>query len=305
MVAALIVNTVGASAAQPAPDLSIVTDFRQLSAAEVRSHDVTDSERGIRALDAESTSLDVNRRAYRVFAFDDLEVVVDATTTIAVVSGRNRAGELVYDVLPEATGAEVVGRAGYAVPPSSAWKYNNDGTWTTTVGTWKRTGFWTLTKANDYKTSSTATAYDYWRVFVKMQAATLTGSASNEGFKRAWVEIDRTAGGTSPTVFEVGKPEESYPGKANQTVTVGFGTSFSVNLGIPPLTASGGTTSSYSGSMTKSSENWHPVVRSESGSGIPPVTTFHRKAVGKCFLNDSSGMTLVSARKSTQHIRFS
>jgi hypothetical protein len=271
--------TAGAAPASAAPaprssaaalDRSIASSARDLTAGEIRSHDVTSSDRGQRALaraGSKAGGLDVNSRSYRVYVFGDAEYVVTADTPLRVRVGRDAARQVVYDVTPYAKPAGVAAHAGWAIPPSSAWRYNNDSSFSETVGTWQRTIWWTMTKANDWKACSTCTAYDYWRLHGKERAAALTGSSSNEGFKRAWLEFDRGSGWSTVASFESDRPEESYGGVANQTTTVGFGSSFGINIGVPPLTGSGSVETSYGGSMTKSSENWHPVIRSEIGSG--------------------------------------
>lgn len=256
---------------EAAPDLVIVSGARQLSNAEIRAFDVTGTTAATTAIDtarARGEGIAKRGASYRVFVFGDQQLIVDASTPITVREGRNAAGQLVYDVVPMAYPSGAAARAGYAVPPSSAWRYNNDGYINNTTGTWNREIWWTITKANDYKACSTCTAYDYWRIHGKMRAATLTGSGANDGFKRAWLEFDRqNTGWSTPTGFESAQPQESYAGVANQTTTYGFGTTFTFNLGAPPLTAGGSSETTYGGSMTKSTENWHPVIRSEIGSG--------------------------------------
>jgi hypothetical protein len=258
------------AAAPPAVDLDIASAAHMLSPADVRQADISNSKAGkalLQSLDADG-SIELNRRPYRVFAFGAQRIVIDAKTPLQVMAGLNKAGIQVYEAIPSALPVAASAQSGYAVPPSSAWSYNTDGSFVTTAGTWKRTIFWTITVAWNYKACSTCTAFQYFRMFGKEQAATITGSGANEGFKRAWLEFDNQGNwGGSPVEFEFGEPEESYAGVANQTFTVGFGSNYNVSLGIGPLTAGGGTNTSYGGSMTKSSENWHPVVRTETASG--------------------------------------
>jgi hypothetical protein len=263
----------GAAAAdegQRSPDLTIVSSARQLSTAEVRARDITDTKAGVNALQAASDdgSINVNRRPYRVFNFEGQQVVIDAKTPLTASVGLNKAGEVVYDVVPFAKPVPAAARPGYAIPPASAWSYNTDGSSVTFLGTWKQSMFYTITVAWNWKPSPTATPYTYWRMTGKLIAAVLTGSNPDQGFRKAWIEFDRDNGwGGSPTEFEPPTPEESYAGVNNQTKTWGYGSTFTFNLGIPPLTAGGSANNTYGGSMSSSSENWHPVVRSEVASG--------------------------------------
>ncbi len=274
LVALLILGAmpVGASAAattRSAPDLRIVAGVRQLSAAQVRARDITETSAGRAALRAASeASIDVWRRPHRVFDFGDQQVIIDAKSPIAVSAGRNAAGATVHSVVPRAQPIGLAAGAGYVVPPDSAWVYNSDGAFITTVGTWKQSVFWTITAAWNYKACGTCTAYQYFRIYGKMQAATLTGAKPDEGFRRAWIEFDNYGGwGGSPAAFEVAEPEESYSGTDGITLSVGFGQSFNYGLGVPPVSVGGQSNVTYGGSMTKHNENWHPVVRAELGSG--------------------------------------
>jgi hypothetical protein len=251
------------------PDLEIVAGARALSQAEIRSHDVTDRPEGASILRrARQRGSDAATRTLaRVYVFGDQELIVSAATPLEVVEGRNAEGEVVHQIAPTAQPAEIAPTSGYAVPPSSAWRFNKDGYFDVSVGTWYREVWWTITKANDWKASGSTTAHDYYRIHGKLRAAAVTGAKSYEGYKRAWLEFQRS--GTWPSVasFESDRPQESYAGTANQTTTVGFGTSFGVNIGVPPVTASGSVNSSYGGSMTRSSENWHPIIRTTVGNG--------------------------------------
>jgi hypothetical protein len=248
-------------------DVAIVGGARQLSTAEVRGADITDTERG-RSVLREETSLDVNRRPHRVFAFGAQTVVIDTKSTMTVTEGLTRAGERVYDIVPQARPMPVAASPGYAVPPAAAWDYNTSGGFTTTLGTWKRTILWIIDVAWNWRACGGCQAHQYWRIYGKFQAATLTGARSDQGFKRAWLEFDNTgAWGGSPWEFELSQPEESVAGVANQTRSVGFSTNFDLDLGIPPFSFGGGADHTYGGSMTRSSENWHPVIRTEVASG--------------------------------------
>jgi hypothetical protein len=266
---AVVAPGTSAQAAAAAPDLVIVSGAQSLTPAQVRGHDITTTAVGKAALAKERVSaggLNVDRRPVRVFQFGDQQWVVPATTAMTVVRGRNKAGKEVFAVAPRAGAAAVIGRAGFVSPPTSAFKYNNDSSFATTVGTWTRTVWWTLVFANNWRACSTCTAYDHWRIYGRMQAAALTGSTSSEGFKRAWLEFDRTSS-PSAIEFEPNKPVESYGGNGTQTTTIGFSSGATVTLGAPPVTASATADNSYTGSITKNTENWHPVVRSEAGSG--------------------------------------
>ncbi len=244
---------------------------RVLTQDEVKAADISGSEDANAALRVAAEGddgLQLERRTYRVFAFGDQRVVVDAKTALTVWTGMNSQGQFVYEAAPFAKPMSVASQPGYVVPPSSAWVYNTDGSIANTVGTWKRTIFWTINAAWNYKACSSCTAYQYFRMFGKMQAATITGATSSQGFKRAWLEFDNNGvWGGSPTEFEFGEPEQSYPGTANQVTTYGFSDTFTVTLGEPPASVGGTHNETYGGSMTRSTENWHPVVRAETASG--------------------------------------
>lgn len=298
--AALILTTGQAIATGPAPaesvDVSVVANGRYLSPAEITAADITDSSAGRSALSAERSAkhgLDVDRRPHRVFRFGSQRLIVEATSRLRVLRGLNEDGETVVEVDPLAAPPAVVTRSGYVVPPTSAWRYNVDGGGSETVGTWKRTWFWTITHANDYKACATCTAYDYWRIYGRMQAATLTGSSATEGFKRAWLEFDRNDNGwTTPSAFELAEPSDSYGGNGTSTVTIGFKSGLTFTLGVPPVSAGGSSDVTYQGSITRNTENWHPVVRSEVSSGGVQWCRYE----GAEFTGSRSITTMVSAR---------
>lgn len=274
----------GASGASE-PNLGIVSGRQQISEDDVRGADITGSAAGRDVLESFSDSININARPYRVFAFGDQRTVVDAATTLTVFQGRNDVGELVYEVVPVARPTTYSARAGYAVPPTSAWVYNADGSFGNTYNNWKRTGFWTIMAAWNYKACSTCTAYQYFRMYAQMQAATVTGQDSK--WRRAWVELDNNGGwGGSPYEFEFGQPDETVNGPNSVEITVGFGSSLSVNLGAPPLTAGGGTNTSYSGKMSIPTEYWHPVVRAEIASG----------GVNYCRVTEWNGVKKIATR---------
>jgi hypothetical protein len=261
---------VGAQPGKSEVGTAIVSGGRQLSAAQVRARDITSTSRGRDALAAAARdgSLDLERRPLRVFRFRGQRVIVDAKSPLVVRVGRNSAGAKVFDVVPAALPVRAAAGAGYVVPPDNAWAYNTDGAFVTTLGTWKQSVFWTINVAWNYKACSSCTPHQYFRIYGKLQAATLTGANADQGFRRAWLEFDNTgAWGGSPAAFEVGEPEESYSGIDGINFTVGFGVGFSAGLGLPPYTLGGRTDASFSGSMTRHNENWHPVVRTELASG--------------------------------------
>ncbi len=269
----VVPGVASAETVQEMPDQTMYRVDRALDDAEVAAADITDSVQGLAALlQAADEGLEIYSSVFRVYVFGEYsKYIVPSTTPFTVYTGVNAYGDPVFDlVVHSGPTGDITASAGLAPPPSSQWKYNNDGSFAQTVGSWYRVIWWTLTFADNYRTCSTCTAYDFWRVHGKMRASAVTGSTSSEGFKRAWLEFRRSSGKWSSVgmaSFEADQPEESYAGTANQTTTVGFGTSYSVNLGVPPLTATGGYNTSYGGSMTKSSENWHPVIRTTIGNG--------------------------------------
>lgn len=274
-VSMLLVGASSATAAEPTDrsvDVTIAGEARALAAREVSSADITDTEKGRAALENEDRAvdgLDINRRPHRVYAFGEQVLIVDAKSPLQVFEGKNAEGKVVYEINPLVLPAPTTGSAGFAVtPPDSYFLYNTDGDGSEIVGTWKRTWFYILNKANNYKACGTCTAYDYWRVTGKMRAATLTGAKDDEGFKRAWLEFDRSnTGWTTVIENDFPDPTDSYGGNGTTTTTIGFATGLSVELGKAPLVAGGTLDTSYQGSMTKNTENWHPISRAEDASG--------------------------------------
>lgn len=210
---------------------------------------------------------------FRVFLFGNQHLVVTgASQPFSVYSGRNAAGQPVYEVVTFDNAESVPSTAGYVVPPKSAFTVKNSGSGSETVGTWQRDWWWEVDKANDYKECKTCTPYDYYRYYAKVRGGVLQQFAGDPdaGYKRLWIEIDRYDSGwttTGMTEFESARPEESVAGPNNVSLTVGFGTTYSVNIGIPPIGVGGAVSSSYGGTMYLSTEWWHPVIRSELGSG--------------------------------------
>lgn len=265
--------------------LTIVSDKHQLSADQVRASDITDTEAGRNALAEFADDLGTDGRPFRVYAFGKQQTVVDASTKVSVFAGRNAVGEEVFEVVPFARPAPLSARAGLAVPPTSAWVYNTDGGFGNTYNNWKRTGFWTIMAAWNWKACSSCTANQYFRMYATMQAATVTGK--NSPWRRAWVELDNNGGwGGSPFEFELGQPDETVPGPQSVEITVGFGSNINVTLGAAPLTGGGGVNSSYQGKMSIPTEYWHPVIRSEIASG----------GVNYCRVNEWNGTKKIATR---------
>jgi len=258
-------------------DTEIHASRRKLSRHEIAAADVTNTEFGrdtlerIRETDG---AINVDAGVYRVFLFGNQhDLVADASASFDVYEGKNTEGQTVYEVVSIGKADPVPMQAGYAVPPKSAFVYRNDGALSEDVKTWHRDWWWTVNKADNWKACSTCTPYDYYRYYTKMRAQVLQQYAGDPtaGYQRAWIETDRENTGWGSgccTEFEPDQPVESYSGEPNVTVTVGFGTTYDFNIGIPPYVSAGGSVStSYGGSMTASTENWHPVARSEPGSG--------------------------------------
>ncbi|MDH3298889.1 MAG: hypothetical protein OES24_00100 [Acidimicrobiia bacterium] len=237
------------------PDREIVTGRRQLAVAEVRAA----------AVDSRAASNEMGR-SMQTFRFGDYEISVSAGSPLEVFVGQAADGSTVYEAVPSTFAAGVPQETGYVTPTDGYYKYNNEGSGTETVGTWNRKWWWTLNKANDFATSST-TKHDYYRTYVQIQGAALTGSSANEGYRQLWIELDWKSSTLIPALQEVGMPKESYAGVPNQTTTIGFSTSASIKLGAPPVEGTLGAETDWQGSMTRSTENWHPIIRSEKGSG--------------------------------------
>jgi hypothetical protein len=160
-------------------DREIVSDLREMSPDEIAAGDLTGSPLGGSASeqvqDAEFQQA-VSLSSLRVYAFGGDVWTIPADQPFIAVTGLNAAGERVYVLNPVVKPAEIEPQAGYAVPPRSAFLYNNSNAWAETVGTWRRWVFWTLTKANNWRACSTCAAHDYYRMYGKMRAASLQGS---------------------------------------------------------------------------------------------------------------------------------
>lgn len=133
-------------------DLAIVAEAEVLSEDDVEQRDITGTDQGRIVLDRADSAGDISTKTgvFRVFKFASQILIVPAETRVEVLRGRNAHGDIVYSTAPIAMPADIAAAPGLAVPPTSAWAYNNDGSGSETVGTWKRTWFWTMTKANDY-----------------------------------------------------------------------------------------------------------------------------------------------------------
>ncbi|MFV0633974.1 hypothetical protein [Demequina sp.] len=204
------------------------------------------------------------------FVFGDEVLSVEPTADLEVYKAVNDDGSIIWDVGVVTSQTPELASSGFAVPPSSAWKYYNSGTGKVETGTWKRQWWTTINKANNY-TANGATR-DYYRICGKVQASVLTDKVNGNvsGFDQAWIEFDRNSdwpSSTASTEFEEQLPTDSIDGKANQTISVGFKTGLSVTLGKAPLTVSGSYESTYTGTLSSALESWHPVQRSEAGSG--------------------------------------
>lgn len=249
-------------------DNHVVAQKQELTRSEIRAADITNTERGQQELRAaEESGIEVNGRSMRVYEFGDVRYVLPVSTQFRVVRGVNAEGRSAVEAVPTALPREVSAEPGYYVPAASAFTYNNNSSFSETVGTWRRNIWWTLTKANDNRACSTCTPYDYWRLHTKGQYGVLTGSSASEGFKRGWIEHSRKSGWSTPVSFEPSQPAESRGTGAATSVSWGFGTNFSVNLGVPPVTASGGYDTTYGGTLNKNTENFHPIIRSVIGNG--------------------------------------
>lgn len=235
-------------------------------------------------------------RAYR---FGDTSIVVSESTRIRVRETSNQTGRSSYEVFPIAQGATLSGPAGFVVPPNSSFKYNNDGQFTSLAGTWIRKIWWQIQFADNYSCTGCG-AYDYWRVYGRIQGSTETGTDSSHGYKRLWLEFDRSSS-TSATEFEPIQPVQSYAGQDNVTQTIGFGAGLDFTLGAAPTTASGGIDLSYVGSVSKSVENWHPVVRAESGSGGVQWCYYVNSNFWTGNPNEFTGTRFLTTRASVRH----
>lgn len=248
-------------------DPNIVTARRALSPVEVRSHEITGSAAASAALTRAESAGDLGpTEGLRIYRFGEQEVMSPSHVHFTAFEGRTAAGSLVYEFAIHAEPRSEPAMAGFAVPPKKKWRYNNDGSFIETVGSWHRRIWWTITKADNWRACRTCARHDYFRIHGKLRASSLEDAEPYEGYKRAWIEFNRGSG-SAVRSFEADRPTESIAGSPNQTRTVGFGASFNVNLGYGPVSVGGGINKSYGGSLTRATENWHPIIRSEIGSG--------------------------------------
>lgn len=263
---ATMVTPVSAFAAENTDsfDSEMTSVTRTLSADEVRSHDITDTTEGQQYLKQQGTAdLRLYQSPMRVYKAGDHLFATDATAPVHIVVGTNDNGDVVYDFQGVAMPAPEASQSGFAVPGASYWSYNNSGTWVDNPagGDWHRDGWWLINKAANPSCSG-CTGHDYWRITGKLRSSTITGRTF--GWNRTWLEFTRNGTWSARQSFESNEPAQSYAGVANQTRTIGFRTGISVSLGVPPLSSGGSADLTYTGSMTQSSENWHPVVRADS-----------------------------------------
>jgi len=250
----------------------IASDRRQLSPDEVRKGDVTDTKLGRTTLAGLSVdSGEIAARPRRVFAFGNQVTVVGAATPVQVFAGSNEAGDPVYEITPIARPTPLSPRAGFAVPPDSAWVHNADDDWTDVVrlcdgfgnncqNTWKRQGFWNIQAAWNQG------SYQYFRMYGRQTSSTITGT--DYGWARTWLEFDNTGSwGGSPSEFEGSLPQEDYHSQTGATLTIGFKAGITFELGKAPVTVGGGVDQSYTGTIQYFYEYWHPIIRAEMSSG--------------------------------------
>jgi hypothetical protein len=257
-------------------DQAMIGAQHLLPAARIAAADITATDFGqytLNRIRLTPESIDLNSGVFRVFLFGNQHIfITEASNPFSVYVGQNAGGQPVYNVATFDNVEAVPSSSGYIVPPKSAFNVKNSGSNSETVGTWQRDWWWEVDKANDYKDCPSCTAYDYYRYYAKVRGGVLQEHAGdpNAGYKRLWIEIDRLNTGWTTTgmvEFESAEPEESVAGPNNVDVTVGFGTTYSVNIGVGPIGAGAASSSSYGGTMHLSTEWWHPIIRSELGSG--------------------------------------
>lgn len=262
-------SVTGADGTDPIQSTDVVSRARLLSGEEVRASDISGTIKADRLLAAHLADTDTPAKEagrFRVYDFGVTSAVIDVATPFRVEAGENEEGQVVQDVILSTGAKGFAASSAYVVPPSSAFKHYEDNTATLLVGScWKRVLWWTVTKANNY--ASGGSTYDYYRMYGKVSASTLTGCGANDGFRRAWIEFDRRSGWSTVVEFETQQPDQSYGGGGTTTQSIGFSSGFNVNLGVPPLTAGGTTNTTYGGSIVLNTENWHPIQRAEAGSG--------------------------------------
>jgi hypothetical protein len=255
---------------------------RPLSAVELRRAEITGTAAARAVVSRAAKRADLAPRQLKVYRLGEHTVVVSNNVRVvasvttspssdpsykvgAVVKPRNRIVRAGQDERQSRLGS-ITQLAATSVS-ASAFRYDSDGYFRDDVNTWYRETWWKITHAWSWRACSTCAKRDYYRLYGKMRAAAKTGAGPSDGYKRAWMEMALVPNSTPLRSFEANTPESSIAGKANQTTTVGYGGSVTVNLGAPPVSGSGTLDYSYTGAMTRSTENWHPIIRSQVGSG--------------------------------------
>lgn len=253
-------------------DTVIVSNARELSAADIRDADITETDLGRAQLEELSRGPEeLEKRPRRVFSFGNQLIIVGAATPLKVFAGLNEAGETVHEILPLARPTPLSPRAGFAVPPDSAWVHSANDDWTDVIrqcdgfgnncqDTWKRQGFWNIQAAWNQG------SYQYFRMYGRQTTSTITGT--DYPWSKTWFDLDNTGTwGGSPSEFEGSLPEQDYHSAAGTTITIGFKAGINFELGKPPLTVGGSADQSYTGTVTSFHEYWHPIIRAEMSSG--------------------------------------
>lgn len=135
----------------PITEASLADGVRELTDAEVADLDVTGSRAATAWLASLPTSEDDRPDHMMVVSRlgDAHWLAVSAGTPIRVFEYEAPDGGLVREAAPVVAPSEWEPAAsGFAVPPRSAWEYNNDGTGSETKDTWFRRWWWTITKAD-------------------------------------------------------------------------------------------------------------------------------------------------------------
>jgi hypothetical protein len=277
-------------------DSAVVSQARALSPAEVRAADITESPAGEAALRAERKypeSIWSRWQPARVFKFGNQVVITDVTTPLTVIAGLDAQDRQAHEVMPLARPAPRTAPGGYSPPSASTWVANTQGGYTNyfeacgrtdggpTSGctlsemqqglswgkVWKREVIWNINANWDQPCYGRTGTCQYFRMYGRIRSSVLT--AARFPYARSWIEFatDGNWGGSPSDNFEFPKPEESVAGKADTTKTIGFGANLSVTLGPAPKAVGGGVSGEYKGSVTSSSEWWHPVSRDTVASG--------------------------------------
>jgi len=257
----------------------IVNQKRVLSSAEVTGANITGSARAEKFLTEAQNDLSpmtayqgsgFTAHNFQVFHFGDVVAVVPQSNRMRVWEGVNAVGEKVHQV---AVAAEPIDLEAYgAETTSSKWQFAGDDCYTLLVGTWKRVVCYQFDKRNNHQGNNDPRPRDYYRLTVDVNASALTGSKPNEGFNRAWIEMEPTDDFGGPTYRELHfhrRPKDSLTGDdvGKQTVTYGFSNRFDVKLGAAPVQVGASTGANWGTSVEKSLENVHPVQRPDPFTG--------------------------------------